>query len=281
MEPIIATSLLTFPTESALSEAIAKLERDRGPDVPSAAHPQLIPVSAIELELDAFNVRGQALDEHHLGQLSRALAVVSDLAPILVVACGDRYILVDGHHRLAAYSLAKRASIPVQVFTGSIRAAVLEATLRNTAATLQMDNRQRQDCGWRLVNADFTIKEIIAAAGVSRAQVSVMRKARKALGEDAAEYVDWWRAKRAAEGREMEPLTDDEHDAMLAALAASLAERIGKATGNKLATNPEVGARALAVLVGRKLPDLVLFLKRYLTEDGLRYIEEEEQIDFY
>jgi hypothetical protein len=108
-----------------------------------------------------------------------------------------------------------------------------------------------------------------------------MRKVRKALGDEATDYAGWWRAKRAAEGREMQQLTDDEHEAMLAAMASSLAERIGKATGNKLATNPEIGARALAVLVGRKLPDLVLFLKHHLSADGLRYIADEEQADFY
>lgn len=177
--------------------------------------------------------------------------------------------------------MAKRPDIPVEVFLGSVREAVLEAAQRNTVATLQMDNRQRQDCAWRLVNSDFTLKQIERASGVSRAQLGVMRKVRKSLGDDAAHFTDWWRAKRSADGRVSQHLTDDEADAMMQALAAILTDRIGKAVGNKLATNPEIGAMAIATLVGRKLPDLVLFLKRHLSDDGLRYIDDEECDELY
>ncbi len=238
-----------------------------------------VPPTAISIEAVAFNVRGSDLDEYHLAGLVRSLKVIADLPPVLVLQCGQRLVLIDGHHRLAAYIEAGRPDVPIEVFAGTPREAVLEATQRGAAATLQMDSRQRQDCSWRLVNSDFTLTQIMQASGVSRAQITLQRKVRKALGEDAAEFSEWWRARRAAEGKVSEPPTDDEVEAMKEAQALVYADRIRKVVGNKLATNPEIGAMAISKLIGRRLPDLMLFLKWHLDEAGKAYIELEE--NFY
>lgn len=273
MQDISVESAAT--SRSALSEAIERLEVERRDQQALNLGSRVSPM-LIALEAEAFNVRGRDLDEYSLASLIRSLKVITDLPPVLVLQCGQRLVLIDGHHRLAAYTEAGRPDIPIELFGGTPREAVLEAAQRGSAATLQMDSRQRQDCSWRLVNSDYTLTQIVQASGVSRAQVTLQRKVRRALGDDAAVYSEWWRAKRAAEGRVCEPPTDDEVEAMKEAQALVYADRIRKVVGNKLATNPEIGALAISKLIGRKLPDFMLFLKWHLDEAGKAYIEQEE-----
>ena len=97
---------------------------------------------------------------------------------------GGQVFLIDGRHRVAAYAASGRAkSIPVVYFEGSPREAVIEAWTVNSKPILTLDNQQRQDGGWELVKlGSFTSKEIERAVGISKAQVTIMRRAFRTLG---------------------------------------------------------------------------------------------------
>jgi hypothetical protein len=261
---------------SDLEKAIVELERRAATTAPvTIATGTLVPRTQLAVMPEAFNVRGERLDEYHLHQLGRALVSKGDLAPILVLAVGDRLIVVDGHHRLEAYRRAKRAEVPIEGFVGSPREAMLEAVERNTAAILPMDNRQRQNLAWRLTNAAFTLKQVSRGTGISRAQVSIMRKVMKSLGDDAGGHATWNDARRAADGRQPFDLSDDEREAALQAHMQTLADRMQKTFGNRLVRNPEIAAGALAIYCGRMLREVVRFLHDHLPDNGESLFEDE------
>lgn len=132
-------------------------------------YPRRLQFDQIELCPESFQVRGEALSEHHLNELHRALKRVDDLDPVLVMLLDDTFVLLDGHHRLEAYRRSKdRTDIPVTVFQGSVDEAVLTAAKANTQSVLPMDNRQRQNLAWRLVlTSKFSKQQIKAYAGIS------------------------------------------------------------------------------------------------------------------
>lgn len=260
---------------SELEAAIISLEEAPALATTAAAIPTRLPLTSIGLLPEAFNVRGQHLSEQHLGQLVRSLSSVPDLTPVLVLPTYATYYLVDGHHRLEAYHLAKRFDVPVEVYGGSARQAVLEATSRNTRAALQMDNAQRQDCAWRLVNAGFMHDDVAAASGISRPQVTIMRRVKRHLGDAAVEVTSWRNAMRQAKGAAVE-LTPDELETMLAAQAQDYADRMSKMYGTKLVRNTEVAALALALHFGRNLDSLVGSLMHHLSEEQAERIRNPE-----
>jgi ParB-like chromosome segregation protein Spo0J len=263
------------PMISDLEATLITLEQAQAHATTAAAYPTRLPLASIALLPEAFNVRGQDLSEQHIGQLVRSLASVPDLTAILVLPTPEAFYLIDGHHRLAAYRLVGRLDVPVEVYRGTPREAVLEATSRNTRAALQMDNAQRQDCAWRLVNAGFMHDDVSAASGISRPQVTIMRRVKRALGEAALELTSWRRAMRQAKGTLVE-LTPEEMETMLAAQAQGQADRLFKEFGTKMARNPEVAANALAIYFGRNLDSVVGYLMHHLTEEQAERIRNPE-----
>jgi hypothetical protein len=235
--------------------------------------PECLPVSAIVLVAELLQHRGT--DEKHIGDLRRALRNNGKLDPMVVLAVADRFYLVDGHHRHAAYE-AERVTYPVPVsyYTGTVADAVLEAAIANSKAKLPMTTRERMELAWKLVlMGRYSRKQIRAAASVSDGQVLIMRRVAKALGAQAYAARSWREAQLKASERE--PMKEEEMEEWLDRVASEYAERMGKTFGNKLSTNPGLAARALSQYFGRKLPDLLYELKGYLPET-----EDEDQRPF-
>jgi len=260
------TSSLTSQL-SDLDRSISRLEAEQTDLRPTPAHYARLPLSGLTLLPEVFAVRGPKLSEYHLSLLGRSLTQRGDLDPVLVVAVGARVVVVDGYHRVEAYERDKRGDVPVSYFIGSVREAVLEAASRNSRAVLQMSNGQRQDLAWQLVNANFTLKQVTTSTGISRAQVGIMRRAKRALGDDAAEEATWYGARRRAEGKGVIEWSEKEREEMLAARMQAIADKMRRTFSNKLATQPEIFAGATAIFMGRNLPDVMNFLRSYLPED--------------
>jgi len=75
--------------------------------------------------------------------------------PLLVVPIGQRFFLVDGHHRLDAYAtFGWKEPVPVEVFPGNLQDAVLEAWKRNAHNKLTMTKASRFEAAWKLVSPD-------------------------------------------------------------------------------------------------------------------------------
>lgn len=259
-------------------QRLAELKEKAKQSSPSPL-PDRLPWRSIKQLPELFQPRGpNGTDEKHVQDLKRGLEVSRELEPVLVAWIGPEAYLIDGHHRMLAYELARWGEpIPVATFTGSVDAAVLAAGEANSRAKLPMSTRERMNYGWRLVLMGklYTKGMVVKAAGVSDRQVALMRRAAKDLGGQAFAYREWWQAQQAAKGKSSEPLTDDEQEAKLEAMAGQWADTLAKTFSTKLAQNPELAARALSHYFGRNLKQLVRHLSDHVDDDG-----EDDDSDF-
>lgn len=256
-------------SRSPLQQAMVHLEAKRV-EYGGSRKPQRIPLAAISTHPEVFvtGVRGREIDDYYADQLAKMLATKDDFPPVLLLPVGNGFVLVDGHLRLAAYRANERKDIPAEVFEGTVREAALVAVERNSEQKVALDNSQRQDCAWRFVLASYTIPQIVRATGISRAQVGVMRRAMKHLGDGAMDHVQWRKARRAAEGREiLAEMDDDEHRAWLLGKMEALAGIIKRATGAHAYQNPEIMGGAIALVAGRQAPEVAGFIMANLTPE--------------
>lgn len=74
----------------------------------------------------------------------------AELDAILVADIDGELFIVDGHHRVAAYALEKRSTIPAQVRALSRRTAVLVSKLVNCPdRSLEMHQAQYREAAWQ------------------------------------------------------------------------------------------------------------------------------------
>lgn len=240
--------------------------------------PARLPLVGLVSEPALFQPRGTkaVVDERHVQELARALKLHGDLEPVLVTTIGSEVVLIDGHHRLAAYRQEKAPSIPVRHFAGTVAEAVLEAGKANSRAKLPMTTQERQNYAWRLVlMGEFSRKQIVEAAAVADGQVSNMRRVAKALGLEASTCPTWAAAQRLAKGRSIDPMSDGEREAWLEVQANQYADRLAKTFSTKLAGHPEIAARAFSIYFGRQLRPLARALEEYVGA-----IEDDPEEDF-
>jgi ParB-like chromosome segregation protein Spo0J len=249
--------------------------RSKAAPTSAADRPDTLPLASIVTMPALFQPRGE--DERHISELVRAIKARGDVEPVIVIQVGDKAVLIDGHHRVAAYGLAKATSaVPVKYFEGTLEEAVLEAGRANSKAKLPMNNQDRQNYAWRLVLMDtYSKRQIMDAAAVSDGQVAAMRRVKKSLGNAAYDAPSWWRAQREAKGIAWQEIDDDERERRLEELAQDYADRLSKEFSTKLANNPEVAARALSIHFGRRLPELARAMEEHLPEP-----QEEDEADF-
>lgn len=239
-----------------LKPALEALEAMRAANTDDPAEPERLPMSQIELVPHVFQVRGLDFDEHHVGGLLSALKQGTDLDPITVWRCGKHVLLVDGHHRKAAYERfqlekKQRKDIPVTWFQGTAKEAMKVAAEANVKLKLPMTPDQRNNLAWRIVQAgSFSKADTASLSGVSERHVATMRSVMKKLG-DAAVGIDTWRKAMLQADKGKIVLEQDELEARLEAQVEAWAHRLSKEFGNKLQTNPDLAARVLDRYLGR------------------------------
>lgn len=254
---------------------LAQLKAKAAGGSPTARPPRMA-LEDIREYPDVFQPRGHDVVEYHVETLARVIRTQGTVEPIKVVQIGGEVVVIDGHHRVAAYSRAGVTSdIPIVFFEGTLEEAVLEAGRANSQAKLQMDNQERQDFAWRLVRMGYKKKEVVATAVVSDGQVGIMRRVLKKLGDTADDHPRWFRAHKAAHGKDDPPMSNDEREAWVEAQAQLYADKLSKAFGKKLAGNIEIAAHALAIHFGRRLPELMQDLLHHANLP-----EEDEEDDF-
>lgn len=161
------------------------------------ATPSHLPLERITVYDVLFQPRETSLvyrakaSQRHVETMARVVSEGSELDPIVVVAFGPQYVLIDGHHRLEAYQEAAYASpVPVQVIeselTGEERitwAIRLSASL-NSKNKLAMSDQDKMDVAWRLtVVGGLSKREVAKDAGVGTRSVANMRSVAAALRE--------------------------------------------------------------------------------------------------
>jgi len=255
-----------MPTSENPAALLARLQDEAANTHISGPLPERLPVAAIKQLPELFQPRGQVIDELHVRSLVKAITIHGTLDPVQVIQIGDSAYLIDGHHRLEAYSAAGFSdSVPVAYFRGSPEDAVLEAGRANSKAKLVMSNQDRQDYAWRLVcMGEYSKQQIQEAASISDGQVGNMRRVQKQLGERATDYNRWWAAREAARGLEGREWTEDEWEARKRDKATALAEKLRKAWGPM--PQAVVAAMALEEYFGRRLEDLFDHLREMVPE---------------
>lgn len=228
--------------------------------------PARVPPSNL-IELDIFQSR-TSISEYHVDSLLRGLQHNADLTPVLALRRGGRLFLIDGRHRKAAYESAKRCDgIPVEIFTGSTEAAILEGQRRNQMHTLPMTKDERMDCGWKLVKLDatrqcrFSLATIMANAGIGRGQVTTMRRVLRDLGPDGHQHMRWRAALKAYQKKPSPDYTEEDIEAMLDADARALADKMVRTFGTRYADRPEVMVRFIEYYTGRRVQEVSRLLR--------------------
>lgn len=195
-------------------------------------------------------------DGEHVKKLARAISVVGELDPPVVIKIGADWICIDGHHRLEAYKKAGwRGPIRCMWFAGTVREAADEAIQLNTKDRLNVTQQARLEAAWKLVIiGDHSKAEIVKLCGVGEGSVAHMRRIKavystksdvgaKLFRERLAMPLDeasWNHARLTYAGVEPKARNDEEE-------AAKLARRINSRLTNLLSRNPAITARALEI----------------------------------
>jgi ParB-like chromosome segregation protein Spo0J len=191
------------------------------PDAPNG-----LPITAIQLSPAVFQARYQSLafapghSEKHIRRLTSVARKGQELDPIKVVGFGDKWFLIDGHHRLEAYKRANwLREVPVQAMfsplTGRDRVnwAAQVSTTENGKDRLNISDSDRCDAAWRAVVQNHGSKRQTALDfGVSERTVANMREAKLALerhGEKTGGLMSFGWRQVAYEVRRREALTDE------------------------------------------------------------------------
>lgn len=99
-----------------------------------------------------FGDRGalEAASEAHIADMTRRLDGGGQLEPLLIAEVAGQLLLVDGHHRLAAYRRQGRQQLPACISAMSRNAALLASKLVNCdGAKLPMHAEQKRDAAWQ------------------------------------------------------------------------------------------------------------------------------------
>lgn len=280
--------------EDAIKAKAELIERmARGGPAPTPA-PQRLPLDAIESIPELFQPRGSDdwRSTSHVNGMSSSLSNAREansaakIEPVLVYWVGDAWVCLDGHHRLAAVRKKRKAgaSVGVEVFSGTVTEAMMEATRRNSRNKLTMNEQDKTERAWQLfLSGAGTHKAIAEVCGVSTKSVQRMAEAVKKRGntEEALGVLRgfrWWQVRELMHPSSTDELSSDDKKA---ARLQRRAEVLGKAIKDD---SPDTVAEALmlndpdfAKAVMLKLRLLYVRNNPYdLGPDGLPEFPEEE-----
>ena len=215
----------------------------------------------IEMRPEVFQFRRVEVDERHVDDLAGVLKCGNALDPLTLWRdpTSQRLVVVDGHHRVAAYKQAGwQKKVPVVVYSCSLEEARLLALQENGKTRLPLTNEERMDAAWSLVCLDcpsYSKRTIVEHTGVSDGTVAKMRRTRKELLGPQLDGVlpdHWWRALAMLKGTEDREYTEEDRQAMIDAKAAQLDDKIGKALGHMASHQIEAACDVVAKRLGRQ-----------------------------
>lgn len=227
--------------------------------------------------------------EAHVNTLAKAIGKPERpnyLDPITVWWGGDRWYILDGHHRRLAYERAKvKKSIPVRVFKGTVEEALALSASSNSKDKLAMSLRDKMNWAWRLTACtEFSKNRIAVECGVAERSVANMRSAKRdlgALGKSSDEMLGmtWAEAQLEARG-EKKPEIDQ--DAATEKRAKGYAKSIARALKDRPHKDPEGFARALQML-DERLPTKLLETQAWadVLSDFRMMLQTEEEFSDY
>jgi ParB-like chromosome segregation protein Spo0J len=250
----------------ALNEALPLIRAAiaAGNRVAPADYPQTLDRSKIARMVSVFQPRQldgrHAEDEAHIAALVQAIGSKDRpkyLDPVVIWWGGDRWYVIDGHHRLDAYKRAEvQRNIPVVVFEGSLDEAMAQSAASNSKDRLVMRLDDKLNFAWRLVLiSNLSKRKIVDACAVGNGTVGNMRTAKETLLENPEHNLEslvalsWRDAKDEAAGREKDTSFSPEDAVKQRAQRIRLA--LYKSLGPQPFKDPEAFALALSDLDSR------------------------------
>lgn len=254
---------------------------------PPPRRPSELALSKISIEPSVFQIRADGLDEERVEEISADIMDKQLAERVLVWWSGCRWVLVDGHHRIAAYSrhagkLGKDVKVPVETLADtSLSEAIGAAARLNAREKVTITREERNGTAWVLVcRGQGSIAEQAGWSGVSQSQISIMRSALERLTAERIPpkrliSMGWDWSRERAKGNTSGEFTPE----MLEAMAQQWAQKIGKATAGKAQGSPDVLARALEIM-SKTLPSALLETEPFwdaLNTTGRALLDEAAQ----
>ncbi|WP_460273933.1 hypothetical protein [Celeribacter sp. ULVN23_4] len=272
-------------TRSAAIERL-KVEREANP-LPPPKVPRSLPLDALHVEPAVFQPREIGLDQERVKEISEGLNGGALDERVHIWWSGKRWIVIDGHHRHAAYMLLRETSgetlkVPVEAHPQfSLGEAMGAAAKINSRDRVRITREEKGNNAWRLVClGEGSIAEQAEWSGASKAQISIMRKTFESLRErriKAPTMIDrgWDWSRQIAKGDSPREFTEEVQEGM----AQDWAKKIGNALGGKATECPGVLARALQI-ISPTLPARLLDSEAFwdaLNETGREILADADQ----
>lgn len=252
--------------------------------------PGSLPLSKIHTAPEVFQWRIEndslLTSAYHVKELARALSAQDKpFEPLLVTPIGNRFFVIDGHHRLEAYRSASWTRlIPVEISEKCVKEAQLEALTRNNQDKLPMSLESKQEAAWKLhtsrgstgsfLHSKSTIRKLTT---VSDGTISSMRRAIK---DGAKPALVSWRKLRAAKWHDDNE--DFDYDKHKEEKSRQIAEKLMSTIKTNLMSQPDIFARAIE-MVSPQLPKALI--KEWLrdasevVQEYQAELEEYEELD--
>ncbi len=176
-------------TAKALQDAEARLERPET-NGGETVYVQVKPKDIGEC-LELFQPRRpgwgtRSLQTKYVNELATRITRKGELDPVTVVKLknglkrsGYEWIVIDGHHRIAAYlKLKRKEPIKCEWFAGSAREATDESLRRNEKIHLRVDQGDKAEEAWKRTLLGWGSKsEVVKITGCGDGTVAKMRRA--------------------------------------------------------------------------------------------------------
>lgn len=174
-------------TPNSFIQAKQELKERIASGQPEPVAPRSLYWHQIEVIPEVFQQRYPDVDAstQHIQTLARAIkegprgAHQDALAPVIIFWAGDRWVCVDGHHRLIAYKyVGHKRRVPVKALRGATLDEAVKVSLgENSKDKLPMSKRCKTEAAWRLTLGEtFSKAEIARLAGVDESTIANMRR---------------------------------------------------------------------------------------------------------
>lgn len=277
----------------SLAQAHLKQEMGEGTD-PKPKRPRTLSLDNLTEEPAIFQMRtlGGSLDgfDEHVAKLLSRLRQKRPLLPILIWWTGQRWVILDGHHRLAAYHLhAEATGATAKAYKVPVKACPAE-TLEDAEKAAHEDNAMvrnpvqdvdRKELGWKLTAEDPTRSYgfISERTGFSPSTARDMRKVYHKLREKRwsttrIKAASWAAARKGAADEKPDINTMDAADffVLIEREADFLQAGMKAQFGRKWARKPD----AFAFMLTRYYPE---FTFKMIESDFWEFAGEEEDRD--
>lgn len=138
-------------------------------------------ISLEQINIDGGTQQRAAIDQEHVEELAEVLKAGVELPPGRVYQDGSTYWLSRGFHRYHAHRTAGRSSMSVEVYSGTLRDAILDAVGDNADHGLKRSNADKRKAVLTLLKDEkwgaWSDNEIARRCHVSPPLVAKLREA--------------------------------------------------------------------------------------------------------